>query len=65
MKRTTKINGMELDLRGININIEHISPDEYRITVGSDKCKFDSRLTNIIDAFRSIFNNVHEKVEQV
>lgn len=63
MKQTTKINGIELDLRGINIDIERISPDEYQITVGSDKRKFDSRLTNdIVGAFKSIFNNVREKV---
>ena len=63
MKQTTKINGIELDLRGINIDIERISPDEYQITVGSDKRKFDSRLTNdIVGTFKSIFNNVREKV---
>lgn len=63
MKQTTKINGTELDLRGINIDIERISPDEYKISVGSDKRKFDSRLINIISVFRDIFNNVQEKDE--
>ena len=63
MKQTTKINGTEFDLRGINIDIERISPDEYKISVGSDKRKFDSRLINIIGVFRDIFNNVQEKVE--
>lgn len=63
MKRTTKINGVELDLRGISIDIKHISPDEYGFTVGSDKREFDRRLIDIVDVLRGIFDNVHEKVE--
>ena len=63
MKQTTKINGIELDLRGIEIDIERISPDEYQITVGSDNRKPNSRLINdIVSAFKSIFDNVREKV---
>ena len=61
MNKSTKINGTELDLRGINIDIERISPDEYKITVGSDKGKFDSRLTEIISVLRDIFHNVFKK----
>jgi hypothetical protein len=64
MKRTTKINGVELDLRGISIDFEHIGPDEYNFTVGSDKREFDSRLINIVDVLRGIFDNVQEKVEK-
>ena len=63
MRRTTTINGVELDLRGIDIDIKRISPEEYNFTVGSDKCKFDSRLINIVDVLKGIFDNTHEKVE--
>ena len=62
MKRTTKINGVELDLRGISIDIKRISPDEYDFTVDSDKRKFDWRLINIVNVLKGIFDNVHEKM---
>ena len=66
MKRLTKINGVELDLRGISINIKRISSDKYSFTVGSDKREFDKRLINIVDVLRGIFdNNAHEKFEEV
>lgn len=61
MKRTTKINGVELDLRGISIDIERISPDDYKVTVGSDKSKFDSRLVEIIPVLKDVFHNVFKK----
>lgn len=66
MKRLTKINGVELDLRGISIDIKRISPEEYDFTVGSDKREFDWRLINIVDVLRGIFdNNAREKFEEV
>ncbi len=60
MKRTTKINGIELDLRGIEINIDRISCEDFKVTVGSDNA-YDSRLTEIISVLRDIFRNVFRK----
>lgn len=60
MKQLTKINGMELDLRGIEINIECISREDYKITVGSDNT-YDSRLGEIVSVLRDIFHNVSKK----
>lgn len=62
MKQLTKINGMELDLRGIEINIECISCEDYKITVGSDNT-YDSRLGEIVSVLRDIFHNVSKSEE--
>ncbi len=58
--KTTKINGTELDLRGVSIDIDRISPEDWKITIGcenTEKCK----MTEIIDVFRNIFHYVKEK----
>ncbi len=60
MNKPTKINGVELDLRGIEINIERISCEDYKVTVGSDNA-YDSRLFEIISVLRDIFHNVSKK----
>lgn len=60
MKQTTKINGVELDLRGIEINIERVSCEDYKIIVGSENT-YDSRLDEIVSVFKDIFHNVFLK----
>lgn len=60
MNKLTKINGVELDLRGVEINIERISCEEYKIAVGSDK-DCDSRLVEIISVLKDVFHNVSKK----
>ena len=58
--KTTKINGVELDLRGIKIDIERISPEDWKITIGCENPK-KHRMTEIMDVFRSIFSYVKEE----
>ena len=60
MNKLTKINGVELDLRGIEINIDRISCEDFKVTVGS-KYANDSRLPEIISVLRDIFRNVFRK----
>ena len=59
-RNTTKINGTELDLRGIKIDFERISSEDWKITIGCENPE-EYRMTEIIDVFRSIFHYVKEK----
>ena len=60
MNISTKINGVELDLRGISIDIERISCEDYKVTVGSDY-GYDTRLAEIISVLKGVFYNVSKK----
>lgn len=58
-KKTTKINGVDLDLRGISIWFDKISADETCVTINfENKISVDEKL-KIMDIFKKIFYNVN------
>ena len=57
-KKTTKINGVDLDLRGVSIWFDKISADETCVTINfENKISVDEKL-KIMDIFKKIFYNV-------
>ena len=57
-KKTTKINGVDLDLRGVSIWFDKISADETCVTINfENKTSVDEKL-KIMDIFKKIFYNV-------
>ena len=58
-KKTTKINGVDLDLRGVSIWFDKISADETCVTINfENKTSVDKKL-KIMDIFKKIFYNVN------
>lgn len=58
-KKTTKINGVDLDLRGVSIWFDKISADETCVTINfENKISVDEKL-KIMDIFKKIFYNVN------
>ena len=58
-KKTTKINGVDLDLRGVYIWFDKISADETCVTINfENKISVDEKL-KIMDIFKKIFYNVN------
>lgn len=58
-KKTTKINGVDLDLRGVSIWFDKISADETCVTINfENKISVDEKL-KIMDIFKKIFYNIN------
>lgn len=58
-KKTTKINGVDLDLRGVSIWFDKISANETCVTINfENKISVDEKL-KIMDIFKKIFYNVN------
>ena len=58
-KKTTKINGVDLNLKGVSIWFDRISADETCVTINfENKISVDEKL-KIMDIFKKIFRNVH------
>ena len=58
-KKTTKINGVDLDLRGISIWFDKISADETCFKINfENKISVDEKL-KIMEIFKKIFYNVN------
>lgn len=58
-KKTTKINGVDLDLRGVSIWFDKISVDETCVTINfENKISVDEKL-KIMDTLKKIFHHVN------
>lgn len=58
-KKTTKINGVDLNLKGVSIWFDRISADETCVTINfENKISVDEKL-KIMDIFKKIFHNVN------
>lgn len=55
-----KINGIELDLRGIEIDIKNTDSKGYEISVGSKRAKDIGRLKTIIIVLKNILHEAKE-----
>ena len=58
--KTTKINGIELDLRGIEINIKNTDSKGYQISVSSERAKDIGRLRTIVIVLKNILHEAKE-----
>lgn len=58
-KENYKINGIDLDLRGVSIWFDKISADETCVTINFENKIFVDEKLKIMDIFKKIFYNIN------
>lgn len=62
-RESTKVNGTEVDLNGVNINTTSIGEDKIRVDIGVPKGTATEDTIKIIDAIKAISNKDVSEVE--
>lgn len=63
LKESTKVNGAEVDLNGVNINTTPMGEDKIRVDIGVPKGTATEDTIKIIDAIKAISDKDVSKVE--